>query len=112
MKGASRSNMSKSATKRNEGYFRYLKPGALAQIRDSKITARSQRHGSHTRVSLYQLSLPTATPTFPSFPIEQNDMSNQIDGIPCFALRINRPRCLQRKKLFAVTPVFTQMEQS
>ncbi|KAH7859644.1 hypothetical protein Vadar_003708 [Vaccinium darrowii] len=75
-----------------ERYLRYLKPGALAQLRDSKITARSHRCSTdsshfHDISSLY-----------PS--------PSQIDGYPCFSARIYSPRCPQRKKLCAPKSVF------
>lgn len=83
-------------------YHRYLKPGALAKLRDSKITSRN----AYSRRRIYnmcfsQLSSPT-TPTSPT--------QNEENMIPCFAPHIsliNRPRCIARKKLFAVAPVFT-----
>ncbi|KAI4295897.1 hypothetical protein L6164_035893 [Bauhinia variegata] len=104
--------MKGSFTQRNEGFHRYLKPGALAQLRDSKFSARSRRHSSLTEKSLSKLSqVPIATPIASSFPSEESNPPNQFNGVPTFALRINRPRCLQRKKLFAVTPVFTEDER-
>ncbi|OIT03813.1 hypothetical protein A4A49_14567 [Nicotiana attenuata] len=80
-------------------FYTYLKPGALAQIRYSKITAKSRLHDSETQLALYQ-QIPRAV----------IDLST-MDGIPCFNLRIrnSRPRCLQRQKLTAVAPIFTPM---
>ncbi|KAL8088072.1 hypothetical protein AgCh_038003 [Apium graveolens] len=68
-------------------YLKYLKPGALAKLRDSRINARSSRVGSKHRSQ----PLPTS-PLRPQF---------TSDVIPCFAGRIYGVRCPQRKKLVA-----------
>lgn len=81
--------------------YRYLKPGALAKLRDSKISAK---HASRT---LSQLM----SPSTPISPIQNEQHQLNIDNmIPCFAPTVDfthRPRSLARKKLFAVTPIFT-----
>ncbi|XP_052178810.1 uncharacterized protein LOC127792375 [Diospyros lotus] len=75
-----------------EAYLRYLKPGALARLRDSRISARSHRTDSHLQISLSRAPAPSTAP--------------QIDGSPCFSVRIYGPRCPQRKKLIAAKSVF------
>ncbi|KAI4298692.1 hypothetical protein L6164_032220 [Bauhinia variegata] len=109
-----REAMKGSFTQSNGGFHRYLKPGALAQLRDSKINARSRRCNSLTQKSLCKLSslVLTEASISSSSPTEESNPLNQFDGVPTFALRINRPRCLQRKKLFAVTPVFAENDRS
>ncbi len=106
MKGISHSSSERSylTTKRKGGFQRYLKPGALAQLRDSRIVARWQKHDLQTHID--QLLLHTTTPSS-SLNIGNNNMPNPSDVVPCFSSRTNyHPRCLQRKKLVAVTPVF------
>ncbi|KAK7301302.1 hypothetical protein RJT34_12163 [Clitoria ternatea] len=99
----------RSSPKRSPiNYLRFLKPGALAKLRDSKITARHASRSS--QISLSQLLL---SPTSPFSPTQQGQLPlNEEDGIPCFApiINLNRTRCLHRKKLFAVTPVFTHID--
>ena len=77
---------------RSEPFLKYLKPGALARLRDSRISARS-----HLISSVFQIS--------PSFPPSNGGQpfSEAIDGFPYFLAtdRVYGPRCLQRKKLFA-----------
>lgn len=90
----------KSSKKRDAGYNRYLKPGALAQLRDSRINARSSRIGS-TQISLYRMETSSSPSTLPS----PTTIQVQIDGIPCFAGRIYGPRCPQRKKIVATKSV-------
>ncbi|XWS69542.1 hypothetical protein CRYUN_Cryun04dG0187600 [Craigia yunnanensis] len=77
---------------RSEPFLKYLKPGALARLRDSRISARS-----HRTSSLFQIS-PSSPPSNGGQPF-----SPVIDGFPCFGVtgRIYGPSCLQRKKLFA-----------
>ncbi|XP_021293343.1 uncharacterized protein LOC110423455 [Herrania umbratica] len=75
-----------------EPFLKYLKPGALARLRDSRISARSHRISS-----LFQIS-PSSPPSSGG-----QTFSASIDGFPCFAAtaRVYGPRCLQRKKLLA-----------
>ncbi|KAH6831598.1 hypothetical protein C2S53_010573 [Perilla frutescens var. hirtella] len=85
-------------------FYTYLKPGALAQLRYSKITARSRQNGARNLHALIQLelSLESAIP-----PPHSSNLA--MDGIPCFNLRVVKyPRCLQRRKLSAVKPSFSQ----
>jgi hypothetical protein len=102
-------NSFSSSPNRNEPFHRYLKPGALAQIRDSRISARTHRVNSfHSLYASFQISLHRATP--PSSPSsnaggQQQPPVNGIDGVPCFAGRIYGPRCPQRKRLAAAKSV-------
>ncbi|KAJ0966167.1 hypothetical protein J5N97_027305 [Dioscorea zingiberensis] len=77
----------------DDRFHRFLRPGALARIRDSRIIARSQRSGGGG--SLTVEILPLLPPSPPSPPL------NQMDGPPCFAVRVYGPRFPQRKKLAA-----------
>ncbi|KAK7290352.1 hypothetical protein RIF29_04701 [Crotalaria pallida] len=91
---------------------KYLKPGALTKLRNSRITATYQRYASRNHVrSLSQLLLTPNSPSSSSTDSEQHS-PNQDNGVPCFAQRVNshRPQCLTRKKLFAVTPFFTEAD--
>ncbi|OMO75500.1 hypothetical protein CCACVL1_16161 [Corchorus capsularis] len=77
----------------SEPFLKYLKPGALARLRDSRIsTARSHRISSIVQIS-------------PSAPPSNDGQSYSVtaDGIPCFlaTARVYGPRCIQRKKLIA-----------
>ncbi|CAK9158017.1 unnamed protein product [Ilex paraguariensis] len=95
----------RSSSKAESSYLRYLKPGALAQLRDSRINAKTHRLDSKGQISVYRappshspLSSPVRSPTA---------VQTQIDGLPCFSGRIyGGPRCLQRKKLVAAKSVF------
>ncbi|QCE00366.1 hypothetical protein DEO72_LG7g1656 [Vigna unguiculata] len=92
-------------------FHKYLKPGALAKIRDSKIKARNSHRAE--KISLYEALL--LTPTSSSSPTQDDDHSpNQENGIPCFTSPVNltSPSCLRRKKLFAVTPTFALPDES
>ncbi|XP_054792818.1 uncharacterized protein LOC129298432 [Prosopis cineraria] len=92
--------LAKSPPARAEQFQKYLKPGALARMRDSRISAKSHRLNS-----LCQISLRRATP--PSSPRSTAGQSQIIvgDSFPCFVGRIFGPRCPQRKKLTAVKSV-------
>ncbi|KAL5082023.1 hypothetical protein RYX36_010444 [Vicia faba] len=81
-------------------FHKFLKPGALARIRDSKITARSHRLNSLSQISTYR---PPSSP--PPISIDQSQ-PNPSDGFPFFATGIYGPRCPQRKKLVAAKSVF------
>ncbi|KAM7498299.1 hypothetical protein LguiA_022713 [Lonicera macranthoides] len=80
---------------RNSSYLKFLKPGALAQLRDSKISARCNRFGSQSQICLYRS--PSTSGQLPA---------GELDGLPCFAGRIYGPRCPQRKKLAATKCMF------
>ncbi|KAJ0982817.1 hypothetical protein J5N97_011072 [Dioscorea zingiberensis] len=80
---------------RRDQLHRFLRPGALARLRDSRVSARSPRS-----VSKAQLILPSLPPLPPS------PSFDQIDGFPCFAVRIYGPRHPQRKRLAASKSFF------
>ncbi|GMY09893.1 hypothetical protein FCV25MIE_05132 [Fagus crenata] len=96
---------------RSEPFHKYLKPGALAQIRDSRISARTHRVNSlyflSSSSSPREISLHRTTPPSspPSNNAGQQTPVNVTDGIPCFSVRIYGPRCPQRKKLVAAKSV-------
>lgn len=71
-------------------YLRYLKPGALARLRDSRISAHRTLHPVDCKPN--QISSPprAATPS----------QIGPVDGPPSPG-RIYGPRCPQRKKMMA-----------
>ncbi|MBA0743955.1 hypothetical protein Gogos_006602 [Gossypium gossypioides] len=77
---------------RSEPFLKFLKPGALARLRDSRISARS-----HRSTSLFQIS-PSFQPSNGGQPF-----STAMDGFPCFVPTptVYGPRFPQRKKLIA-----------
>ncbi|KAJ9153787.1 hypothetical protein P3X46_027190 [Hevea brasiliensis] len=91
MKPTSRSP---STTRGSECFCRYLKPGALAQLRNSKISARSHK--------------PISISYFSTHPVYSSQIHPQIsitDEVPCFLSKIYHARCLKRKKLMATRSV-------
>ncbi|KAI5340325.1 PREDICTED: AT4G26960 [Prunus dulcis] len=83
-----------SLNRSTEPFLKYLKPGALAQIRDSRISsARSHRLNWLSQICTSPPSSPANDAGLPQV--------NVIDGFPCFSGRIYGPRCPQRKKLAA-----------
>ncbi|KAG4383414.1 hypothetical protein AAZX31_13G066500 [Glycine max] len=103
---------STSSPRRSPRLFnKYMKPGALAKLRDSKINAaRNNQQRTTTTTQIIALSeMLLLTPTSPSSPTQQY---NEDNGVPCFdsAVNLHRPGCLSRKKLFAVTPTFTHTD--
>ncbi|KAH7662066.1 hypothetical protein IHE45_15G106700 [Dioscorea alata] len=80
---------------RHDRLHRFLRPGALARLRDSRISARSPRSSSKA-----QLLLPCLPPSSPS------PSPDQIDGFPCFYVRVSGPRRPQRKRLAASKSIF------
>ncbi|KAL6573849.1 hypothetical protein OROHE_001391 [Orobanche hederae] len=102
MKTRMRSSAQRSPTPSTPSFYMYLKPGALAQLRYSKMAARSKEIGAQTLLALCQLE---------SSSDSAFSQPHSIDGIPCFSLRVKSyPRCLQRKKLVAVTPFFSETQ--
>lgn len=87
----------KASTKREERLQKYLKPGALAQLRDSRM---------HSRTLKRELQIPISSHRIPPSPSSTgSDLLAQIaaiDGLPFLASRIYGPRFPQRKKLVAV----------
>ncbi|OAY55132.1 uncharacterized protein LOC122723202 [Manihot esculenta] len=91
MKPNSRST---ATTGGNECFYRYLKPGALAQLRNSKIIGRSHKPISLTRFSIQPVDSPHPHPQI------------SVDQVPCLLSKIYGPPCLKRKKLMAARSVF------
>ncbi|RVW40241.1 hypothetical protein CK203_078356 [Vitis vinifera] len=89
-------SFSRSSSGRVEGFNRYLKPGQLAQLRDSKINARSHKLTSRTGVN-------SVTSTHSESAQIQILMNEHL---PCFTKIIEGPHCLRRKKLVASKSVF------
>ncbi|KAI3702548.1 hypothetical protein L6452_28289 [Arctium lappa] len=101
----------------DNGYLRYLRPGALAQLRDSKINARSHRRSYDSQISIHRAisSSPTSSPsrsTSASGVIQQQQQDvtgtfTTADGeLPFVSARSYAPRCPQRKKLMATKSMF------
>ncbi|KAG2297132.1 hypothetical protein Bca4012_017206 [Brassica carinata] len=84
-------NTSRSPARKNDGFHRYLKPGALAQIRNSRINSRSP-----SLVSLLSLSPPIDPP---STSAAANDLT--VEQVPHLLRKIYGPYSYQRKKLGA-----------
>jgi hypothetical protein len=80
---------------------KFLKPGTLAQIRDSRIRARSHHRNSRSQISIDRLTSMSLSGS--SSPQPQATI---IDDFPVFANQNYGPRCLQRKKLIAAKSVF------
>ncbi|XVF03075.1 hypothetical protein REPUB_Repub04eG0229300 [Reevesia pubescens] len=76
-------SLARHSLTRSEPFLKYLKPGALARLRDSRISARSHRISS-----VFQI-----TPSSPTSNGGQT-FSPAIDGFPCFAatVRVYGPR--------------------
>ncbi|KAF8116890.1 hypothetical protein N665_0014s0150 [Sinapis alba] len=91
-------DISRSPVRRNDGFHRYLKPGALAQIRNSRINSRS--------TSLVSLSL-SSTPIDPPSPAAANNLT--VDQVPHLLRKIYGPYSYQRKKLGAARSVSSMM---
>ncbi|KAF3322557.1 hypothetical protein FCM35_KLT13698 [Carex littledalei] len=94
---ARRHPKSTPASPTDDRFHRFLRPGALARIRDSKIIARSVRS-----VPLSRLSPPSSPSP------DQQVVPPQITGYhPRFvSYRISSPRYLLRKKLVASRSVY------
>ena len=85
----------------HQHFHKYLKPGALARIRDSRIiSARSHRINSLCQIPLRR---PSPPPQDAAAQPEVNAAA--ADGFPFFVARIYGPRCPQRKKLMAAKSV-------
>lgn len=82
--------MNSRTRRQSPSYLRYLKPGALARLRDSRISAHRTLHPVDCKPN--QISSPprTATPS----------QIGPVDGPPS-PCRIYGPRCPQRKKMMA-----------
>lgn len=96
-----------SSSKREQRLKKYLKPGALAQLRDARIHARSQTFIAARKLSV----VPNAESSGPTRANPLNQPQVIVDETPCFKVRSFGPCCPQRKKLmaskaffFAITP--------
>ncbi|PKA46710.1 hypothetical protein AXF42_Ash019693 [Apostasia shenzhenica] len=98
-----RSPVRKAGTARTEERLqRFLRPGALARLRDSKISARSPRSKLRTA------QIPAVRFSSPASPSDGPPPVDGFEGqlIQFFASRPCGPRLLQRKKLAAAKYVF------
>ncbi|CAK7342556.1 unnamed protein product [Dovyalis caffra] len=90
----SRSLVTRKRRNQESNFYKYLKPGALAQLRDSKINSLS-------RLSVHQ---------FDSIPSTPQPISSILDleQVPCFLMRkIRGTACsLKSKRLMAARSVF------
>ncbi|KAK1364793.1 hypothetical protein POM88_040354 [Heracleum sosnowskyi] len=101
--------LNSSSNKQKTIYHRYLKPGALALIRDSKkFTANFKNPNSQNTLSPSKLINSSLT----SIILDTQMIHMAIEGVPFFpALRISQfSKHGQRKKLFAVAPVFADVQ--
>ncbi|KAI3708097.1 hypothetical protein L2E82_37152 [Cichorium intybus] len=102
-----------AAKKSDNGYLRYLRPGALAQLRDSKINARSLLRSCDSQIYINR-ALPSSPPRSPNaagaIQQQQQDVTGTFtttDGeLPFLSGRLYAPRCPQRKKLMAARSMF------
>ncbi|XP_015945186.1 uncharacterized protein LOC107470309 [Arachis duranensis] len=98
-----------SIPQHHHSFHKYLKPGALARIRDLRIiSARSHRIGSICRIHLRRTSPPSSplhAPRDTATAQPQANAADSLDGFPVFVARIYGPRCPQRKKLMAAKSV-------
>ncbi|KAK1304753.1 hypothetical protein QJS10_CPB11g01346 [Acorus calamus] len=91
-----RSPRKASSSKIDERFHRFLKPGALARIRDSRCGSRTAKD----LLSLLQI------PPSPPSAAGGDAAVVPVDGTPCFAGRIYGPRFPQRRRLAASRSVF------
>ncbi|XP_047306847.1 uncharacterized protein LOC124910264 [Impatiens glandulifera] len=97
-----RKDRTRSSSKRtDESFLRYLKPGALAQLRDSRINARSNRLDLKFQISSIRIQSPLLSPIR-----SPNRLAEINDGFLHFSGKIYGPRCQQRKRLLASRSVF------
>lgn len=89
---------SKSCSNRKEQFYKYLKPGALARMRDSRISAMWYQFHSLSQTYLRRTSQSESSPVSTSGE-SQIDM---VDDFPCFAPKVYGPVSLNRKKLAAI----------
>lgn len=99
-------DISRSPVRRNDGFHRYLKPGALAQIRNSRINGRST-------ASLVTRSLPNPLDPSSTSQISVGDATAAqnltMDQVPHLLRKIYGPYSLKRKKLAAARSVSSMM---
>ncbi|KAM3362628.1 hypothetical protein P3S68_017482 [Capsicum galapagoense] len=94
MKSSMRTRTCRSAS---PSFHTFLKPGALAQLRYSKMSAKSR-----LKIAQSQFATFTVMPSSEPLPT--------MEGLPCFSssIRVRHPRFIQRKKLSAVAPIFAE----
>ncbi|KAL2331838.1 hypothetical protein Fmac_019419 [Flemingia macrophylla] len=85
-------------------FHKYLKPGALARIRDSRISARSHRLNTR-QIPLHRPPSPPPLPPADQLQATATATAAEL-GYPFFAPRIYGPCCPQRKKFMAPKSVF------
>ncbi|KAF6168133.1 hypothetical protein GIB67_011518 [Kingdonia uniflora] len=89
----------------SSSYNKYLKPGALAQLRDSRFRSTKPKPNLKTQISIRRVnSLNSSASSLITNGATQTQIS--IDGFPCFAGRIYGPRCTQRKKIVAAKSIY------
>ncbi|EOA17652.1 hypothetical protein CARUB_v10006019mg [Capsella rubella] len=84
--------ISKSPVRRNDGFHRYMKPGALAQIRNSRINARSNSLLSHSLSDP-----PSSSSTENALVLAPQTLT--MDQVPHLLSKIYGPYRIGRKKL-------------
>lgn len=100
--------LNSSSKKHKPVYYRFLKTGALARIRDSKkFTANLKKPISPNTLSPSKLINSSST----SIILDTQMIHMALEGAPFFpALRISQfSKRGHRKKLFAVAPVFADV---
>ncbi|KAG6570884.1 hypothetical protein SDJN02_27528, partial [Cucurbita argyrosperma subsp. argyrosperma] len=87
----------KQRANRTEQFHKYLKPGALAKIRDSRISARLYRYNSLSQIYLRRTASPESSPLSS---IGQSEID--VDDFPSLSGRVYGPLCLKRKKFSGI----------
>ncbi|KAL1206484.1 hypothetical protein V5N11_027058 [Cardamine amara subsp. amara] len=97
---------SRSPVRRNDGFHRYLKPGALAQIRNSRINARST-----TTLVSRSLSHPIDLLSSSQSSVAEVTAAQNLtmDQVPHLLRKIYGPYSLKRKKFAASRSVSSMM---
>ncbi|KAK8968494.1 hypothetical protein KSP40_PGU008227 [Platanthera guangdongensis] len=95
-----RSPCRRAAVRTDERLHRFLRPGALAMLRDSKICARSPRS---SQIAAVRIS-PPGSPSVGAVMTPADGLEGQ--QIRFFAGGLWKPRILKRKKLAAAKYVF------
>ncbi|XP_057418370.1 uncharacterized protein LOC130712558 [Lotus japonicus] len=78
---------------------KYIKLGALAKIRDARISARSKQINF-----IHEIPINHALSSSQPSSITQHE-ANSVETIPLFLTRIHGPHCPQRKRLTATKPI-------
>ncbi|WOL03407.1 hypothetical protein Cni_G12127 [Canna indica] len=91
-------NPKASPSQIEERLHRFLRPGALARLRDSRINSAR---------SLRSVAIPRFTPPSSPSPVPPSPAADQIDRLtPFFSSRVHGPQFVQRKKLAAAKSFF------